>query len=175
MKDSFVGDSDALMVRSDSVVMDDSEETSEGFEHSEEQEPGEESGYFELSENEIVLKFSVTLMNRLRRSAYDEGIELDELAAELITEGLTQRATQDAQRGAPSHLMTRTGYVPPDANGNVAQPFLSHHQNGNGQGRGPRRPNNQGQRRNHQRGNRSGNVGGRPGPHGGNVGGRRGR
>ena len=127
-----------------------------------------EPGYVELSENEIVLKFSLNLMNRLKRASYDEGIEIDELAAELITEGLAQRAAQDAQRGAPSHLMTRTGYVPPDANGNVAQPFLSHHGSGNhAQARpGNRRPNG-GRRNNQQRTNRGGQVGGRPLNHGG--------
>lgn len=90
----------------------------------------DESGYIELSDNEVVLRFSVTLMNKLKRAAVNEGIELDELASELITEALAQRAVVDSQRGNPSHLMTRTGYVPPDAQGQTtAQPYLSHHLN----------------------------------------------
>jgi len=46
---------------------------------------------------------------------------------ELVAEGVARRVFEDAQRPAPSHLMTRTGYVAPDANGNVQQPQLSHH------------------------------------------------
>lgn len=162
MKDVSIGSSDCFDTRIDGVMTRGDEEL-EDLGPAEDGEP--EFGYVELSENEVILKFSATLMSRLKRTAYDEGIEIDELAAELITESLAQRAAQDAQRGSPSHLMTRTGYVPPDANGNVAQPFLSHHQNGNhGQGRPgqQRRPHNN--RRNQQRGNRGGggNVGRSP-------------
>lgn len=123
---------------------------------------GSDEGYVELSENEVIIKFSVTLMNKLKRSAFEEGLEVDELASELITEGLAQRSILDAQRVGPSHLMTRTGYLPPDANGNsINQPMLSHHQNGMSQGRnaGNRRNNNN--RRSNNRGPRgNGGMGG---------------
>ena len=93
-----------------------------------------DDGYIELSDNEVIMKFSITLMNKLKKSAFEEGIEIDELAAELIIEGLAQRAVVDANRPGPSHLMTRTGYLSPDSNGqNMSQPLLSHHQ-GNGSG-----------------------------------------
>lgn len=117
----------------------------------------DESGYIELSENEVVLRFSVTLMNKLKRAAADEGIEIDELAGELITEALSQRAILDAQRPGPSHLITRTGYVPPEAGPTLSQPMLSHHQNGNGNQRGQgRRGGHNKQRHNQNAGNRSG-------------------
>jgi hypothetical protein len=123
----------------------------------------DDSGFIELSENEVVLRFSITLMNKLKRAAADEGIEIDELAGELITEALSQRAILDAQRPGPSHLITRTGYVPPEAGPSLSQPVLSHHQNNNGNQRGPgRRGNNKQQRHNHNAGNRSGRPHNRP-------------
>jgi hypothetical protein len=127
---------------------------------------GSDEGYVELSENEVIIKFSATLMNKLKRSAFEEGIEIDELASELITEGLAQRSILDAQRGGPSHLMTRTGYLPPDANGNsISQPMLSHHQNGMAQGRnaGNRRNNNNNRRSNNRGSRGNGGMGGNSG------------
>lgn len=130
-------------------------ESADGAEY--EDEAYDESGYIELSENEVVLRFSVTLMNKLKRAASDEGIEIDELAGELITEALSQRAILDAQRPGPSHLITRTGYVPPEAGPTLSQPMLSHHQNNNGNQRGQgRRGGNNKQRHNQNAGNRSG-------------------
>lgn len=122
----------------------------------------QDGGYIELSENEVVLKFSFSLMNKLRKASYEEGIGIDELAGELITEGLALRAMQDSQASAASHLMTRTGYVPPEANGNMmAQPMLSHH-GGQNHNRGNRRTNNNGAPGNNRRGR--GNRNNRPRP-----------
>jgi hypothetical protein len=173
MKDYSSEDASDVMVRSDFSMASDDHGSDEYVEGEDGQSADADHGYVELSENEVILKFSVTLMNKLRRSAFEEGIEIDELAGELINEGLAQRAAMDQQRGAPSHLMTRTGYVPPEANGNThAQPFLSHHQNqgmphrggnnrrppGGNNANGNNRRNN-GQQRNGNRGNA---VGGRP-------------
>lgn len=80
-----------------------------------------------ISQNQILLTLSYSLMNQVRQTARMEGVLPEDILIELIAEGVTRRAFEDAQRPAPSHLMTRTGYVAPDANGNVHQPQLSHH------------------------------------------------
>jgi hypothetical protein len=104
-------------------------------------ESGEQQGQ---SQNQILLTLSYSLMNHVRQVARMEGVFPEDILIELIAEGVTRRAFEDAQRPAPSHLMTRTGYVAPDANGNVHQPQLSHHgmqgnQRGNHQGNNNRR------------------------------------
>ncbi|MEY3903844.1 MAG: hypothetical protein RL189_3150 [Pseudomonadota bacterium] len=108
------------------------------------------------SNNQILLTLSYSLMNQVKQVARMEGVFPEDILIELIAEGVTRRAFEDAQRPAPSHLMTRTGYVAPDANGNVQQPQLSHHsmqghQRGNHQGHNNRRYN--------QNGNQNGNRG----------------
>ncbi len=129
----------------------------------------EESGYVDessnsvgeqLGHNQIMLTLSYSLMNQVRQVARMEGVFPEDILIELIAEGVTRRAFEDAQRPAPSHLMTRTGYVAPDANGNVQQPQLSHHgmqgnQRGNHQGHNNRRfhnNNNNNNRGNHFQG-----------------------
>lgn len=130
--------------------------------YSEQQAPmgyADEEGYYEDGEgyqgqsdqfassqnqNQILLTLSYSLMNQVRQVARMEGVFPEDILIELIAEGVTRRAFEDAQRPAPSHLMTRTGYVAPDANGNVQQPHLSHHgmqgnQRGNHQGHNNRR------------------------------------
>ncbi|MFZ9519149.1 MAG: hypothetical protein ACO3A4_01605 [Silvanigrellaceae bacterium] len=104
-------------------------------------ESGEQYGQ---NQNQILLTLSYSLMNHVRQVARMEGVFPEDILIELIAEGVTRRAFEDAQRPAPSHLMTRTGYVAPDANGNVHQPQLSHHgmqgnQRGNHQGNNNRR------------------------------------
>lgn len=80
-----------------------------------------------VGQNQIVVTLSYSLMNQVRQTARMEGVLPEDIIVELVAEGVTRRAFEDAQRPAPSHLMTRTGYVAPDANGNVLQPQLSHH------------------------------------------------
>lgn len=80
-----------------------------------------------VGQNQIVVTLSYSLMNQVRQTARMEGVLPEDIIVELVAEGVTRRAFEDAQRPAPSHLMTRTGYVAPDANGNVMQPQLSHH------------------------------------------------
>lgn len=92
----------------------------------------EDSDYYAQSDstigqNQIVVTLSYSLMNQVRQTARMEGVLPEDIIVELVAEGVTRRAFEDAQRPAPSHLMTRTGYVAPDANGNVLQPQLSHH------------------------------------------------
>ncbi len=93
----------------------------------------EEDGYAgqeaagQFGHNQIVLTLSYSLMNQVRQTARMEGVLPEDILIELIAEGVARRVFEDAQRPAPSHLMTRTGYVAPDANGNVHQPQLSHH------------------------------------------------
>jgi hypothetical protein len=86
---------------------------------------GQEAGQF--GQNQIVLTLSYSLMNQVRQTARMEGVLPEDILIELVAEGVARRVFEDAQRPAPSHLMTRTGYVAPDANGNVQQPQLSHH------------------------------------------------
>jgi hypothetical protein len=110
------------------------------------------SEYAGQNQNQIMLTLSYSLMNQVRQVARLEGVFPEDILIELIAEGVTRRAFEDAQRPAPSHLMTRTGYVAPDANGNVQQPQLSHH----GMQQGNQRGNHQGHnnRRFHQNNNR---------------------
>lgn len=109
------------------------------------------------NQNQIMLTLSYSLMNHVRQVARMEGVFPEDILIELIAEGVTRRAFEDAQRPAPSHLMTRTGYVAPDANGNVQQPQLSHHgmqgnQRGNHQGHNNRRFHQNNNRGNHFQG-----------------------
>lgn len=97
--------------------------------------------------NQVFVHVSYSLMSQLKQMARMEGVTLDDIVSELLAEGVTRRAFEDANRPAPSHLMTRTGYVPPEANGNLMQPSMSHH-SFNQQG-GNRR----GQQNNQRRGN----------------------
>lgn len=89
----------------------------------------------DFSQNQISLTFSWSLMNQLRYLARNEGIDVTDLLVELVTEGVTKRAFEDQNKPAPSHLMTRNGYVHNSNDGNSAftQPQMSHHsqQNGN--------------------------------------------
>ena len=135
----------------------------------------DESGEFQLAANQILLTFSYSLVSQIRQTARMEGVTPEDIITELVAEGCTKRAFQDAQRPVPSHLMTRTGYVPPDPNGNVAQPSMSHHGQ---QAQGPGRGNQQGGQQNNQRrfnnnvpGNNFGNN--NRGGNGGNGGGNR--
>jgi len=108
-------------------------------------------------QNQIVLTLSYSLMNQVKQTARMEGVLPEDILIELIAEGVTRRAFEDAQRPAPSHLMTRTGYVAPDANGNVHQPQLSHHgMQGNGNNRGNHNGHNN-RRFNQNNNNRAGN------------------
>ncbi len=126
--------------------------------------------------NHITLAFSYTLMNQIRQVSRLEGVSPEDFVMELVAEGVTRRAFEDANRPAPSHLMTRTGYVPPEADGYQA-PKLSHHYNMNGnsnQGNG--NANGNGNYRRHKRnknnfqgGNRYNNNGNHNGNHNGNV------
>lgn len=63
-------------------------------------------------ENSLNLSMSYSLVNQIRQMARFEGISVHDLLHELIAEGMGRRQVEDA-RGQPSHLMTRTGYVPP--------------------------------------------------------------
>lgn len=78
--------------------------------------------------NQIMLTLSYSLMNHVRSVARQEGVSAEDILVELVAEGVTKRVFEERQRPEPSHFMTRTGYVPPEANGNVrVQPMLSHH------------------------------------------------
>jgi hypothetical protein len=128
---------------------------------------GDDEGYYEgegfvaadestgQTGNQILLTLSYSLMNQVKQVARMEGVFPEDILIELIAEGVTRRAFEDAQRPAPSHLMTRTGYVAPDANGNVQQPQMSHHSM-QGHHRGNHQGNN---RRYNQSGNQNGNRG----------------
>ena len=105
--------------------------------------------------NGISMNLTWSTMNQLRYIARLEGITAEELALELVNEGVNRRL-DESTRGAPSHLMTRTGYLHPNEAAGYQQPQLSHHQqnqNGNypkskpnfqqGKARNPQRSHNQ--------------------------------
>ncbi len=115
----------------DEEDIDNYDESSEYFE-----DETEEDGAFEtrdFSQNQVQLALSWTLMNHLRYLARSEGIPLEDLLVELVSEGVTKRAFETHNRPAPSHLMTRTGYVhhTDPQTGNMSQPQLSHHMSNN--------------------------------------------
>ena len=83
-----------------------------------------------LSTNELFLTLSQTLASKLRQLAHHEGLSTEDLAKELISEGITQRVIADGNSSLPNHCITRTGYVPSDVGGYKA-PQLSHHQDYN--------------------------------------------
>lgn len=133
----------------------------EGEEYYEEESVNSVGENFTQNQNQIMLTLSYSLMNHVRQVARMEGVFPEDILVELIAEGVTRRAFEDAQRPAPSHLMTRTGYVAPDANGNVQQPQLSHHgmqgnQRGHQQGHNNNRRYNQNNNSNNNRGNHFG-------------------
>ncbi len=74
--------------------------------------------------NEFSFNLSRTLVRQLDNMAKYEGISALDLVIELVTEGVARRIAEDQSRPAPSHLMTRNGYVQDQAN---AQPTMSHH------------------------------------------------
>lgn len=122
--------------------------------------------------NEIVIRLSFSLINQLKQVSRSEGVPLDDYIIELLSEGITKRAFEMCNRAQPSHLMTRTGYVPPEFE-NYQAPRLSHHNSmGNNtqstqQGSNNYRQNNQRRFQNYRNGynnnyqNGSNNSGGR--------------
>gem|GEM_PF-4090845 len=151
----------------------DSGDDGEGYaEGQEEHEEGyvDSNGTFQLASNQVLLTLSYSLVSHVRQVARMEGVTAEDILLELIAEGVTKRAFQDFSRPTPSHFMTRTGYVPPEANGNViSQPTMSHHTMGNGQGQGRRNFNGNGNNRGgspngnyfpNRNGNGNGNGGG---------------
>ena len=85
-----------------------------------------------LAANQLFLKLSQSLSYKLKKIANTEGISVEELAKELISEGITQRVISEGNSSSPNHCLTRTGYVPPEIGGYKA-PQLSHHQDYNSQ------------------------------------------
>ncbi len=123
-----------------------------GYDEGYEGQDGCDQGYEEglagsLGPNQMVLTLSLTLVNQIRQVARIEGVSAEDFVHELVAEGVTRRAFEDANRNPPSHLMTHTGYVASDAHGYQA-PKLSHHYNQNrSQGGGNQRRFNNNQNR----------------------------
>jgi hypothetical protein len=109
----------------------------------------------ELAPNQLILTISLSLLNQVRQVARAEGVSAQDFIHELIAEGVTRRAFEDANRPAPSHLMTRTGYVPPEADGYQA-PRMTHHYGQGGNQQGNFRNGNQQQGGQHRRHNKGG-------------------
>jgi len=85
-------------------------------------------------ENSLHLSMSYSLVNQIRQMARFEGISVHDLLHELIAEGMGRRQMEDS-RGQPSHLMTRTGYVPPTENDTYQQRnYYNNNQNRSNQG-----------------------------------------
>ena len=97
-------------------------------------------------------------MNQLKSLSRSEGITSHDLIIELLSEGITRRLFEDQSRPAPSHLMTRNGYV--HENSLTQQPIMSHHSSNNAQGnsRGQNQNNNSRQKNSfHNNNNRNPN------------------
>ncbi|APJ02484.1 hypothetical protein [Silvanigrella aquatica] len=92
-----------------------------------EEEEHHSSEVRDFSQNNVALSFSWSLMNQLRQMSKMEGIAVEDLLVELVAEGVAKRVFEDQMRPAPSHLMTRTGYVHSDGTQAAPQPHLSHH------------------------------------------------
>lgn len=80
-----------------------------------------------IAPNTLRVTCSWSLMNHLRGMARNEGVSLEDLALELLSESAAKRAFEDQRRPAPSHLMTRTGYVP-QTDPHNQQPHMTHHE-----------------------------------------------
>jgi hypothetical protein len=81
--------------------------------------------------NTLQVTCSWSLINHLRNMARNEGVRLEDLALELLSESAAKRAFEDQRRPTPSHLMTRTGYVPQGPSDHY-QPQMTHHENSSG-------------------------------------------
>jgi hypothetical protein len=100
------------------------------FDEEEEQEQfSDEVDARDFSQNHVSLTFSWSLMNQLRYMARTEGISVEDLLIELVTEGATKRVFEDQNKPLPSHLMTRNGYVHNEGQSHSGhpQPQMSHH------------------------------------------------
>lgn len=89
----------------------------------------------DFSQNSTSLTFSWSLMNQLRSMSRVEGVSLETLLIELVSEGVAKRVFEDQNRPAPSHLLTRNGYVHTDEREGPVQPQMSHHMNRQSQNR----------------------------------------
>lgn len=78
----------------------------------------------ENSDSTFSITLSRSLSKQLNNLSKYEGIHSHELVLELVAEGIARRIMEDQTRPAPSHLMTRNGYVQDQMN---AQPSMSHH------------------------------------------------
>ncbi len=110
-----------------------STEEADSFDQNQDCDPEEYEGQYEgessardFSQNQISISFSWSLMNQIRYLARSEGINVEDLLIELVSEGVTKRAFED-QKPVPSHLMTRNGYVHNDPHTGLQQPQMSHH------------------------------------------------
>lgn len=140
---------------------DDDQSGQDGDDYYDEEGSEEDTGGISLAHNQMILTLSYSLLSQVRQVARMEGVTPEDILLELIAEGVTKRAFQDAHRPVPSHLMTRTGYVPPEANGNVMQqPSLSHHTPMQSNGRSPQGGN--GQNSNQRRFQQNANTGYKP-------------
>lgn len=85
-------------------------------------------------EQDFPITLSRSLAKQLHNLAKHEGIHAFDLILELVTEGIARRIAEDQTRQAPSHLLTRNGYVGGDHQQHT-QPSMSHHEfQNNGQG-----------------------------------------
>lgn len=88
----------------------------------------DDESYDDLNPNQVNVTLSYSLMNKVKQMAQQECVSVEFLLTEYISEGVTRRVFEDQNKATPSHLQTRTGYIPPEAQ-QFQQPTLSHHQN----------------------------------------------
>lgn len=103
--------------------------------YAQDEEGDQQAQVRDFSQNTTSLTFSWSLMNQLRSMSRVEGVSLETLLIELVSEGVAKRVFEDQNRPAPSHLLTRNGYVHTDEREGPAQPQMSHHMNRSSQNR----------------------------------------
>ena len=79
--------------------------------------------------NNVSLNFSVSMMKSLNNLSEKEGIKIEELLIELITESIIKRTFEDKNRENANHLMTKNGIMDRNEYGYPQQNFYQQRKN----------------------------------------------
>ena len=74
------------------------------------------------SSNKVNIKLSLTMMNKVRFLSQKEGIEMEDMLIELVSESVTTRMIEKEDKNLPNNLITRNGCIyNNNGNNNVQQ------------------------------------------------------
>ncbi len=74
------------------------------------------------SSNKVNIKLSLTMMKKVLYLSQREGIEMEDMLIELVSESVTTRMIESQDKNAPNNLITRNGCVyNNNGNNNVQQ------------------------------------------------------